>query len=474
MRRIGWGVGVTLVGLAGCGPGPTTWLPAVQAQEPGGDAPSDRAVPDPASVHPPQAIGDGGFWLERRRVVSRPTDPAFPDHPETVSVIPIIRPTDPVTGRAATGDIDASGCDLTKLRRTFRLEKREFLLGEPIIVEFRVENDGPGTWYETYGGDYRGTGRPDKYSLELRAAGGASVPDPYAVVTPGLSGGVNPRRAVTSGSEPGSGRGGRATKWLPVQRWCAVTQPGRYDLTCRRTRDNGIWIGPTTAAPKATADDAPGGERALSLELAARVQRQTEVRIDTRLLDEATFAITILPGTTGERDAMRVAYRAQIPGRGYHETMTDPGRASAVAAAIAYAMQDEWLPILREISTRDGDGTPDWRRALAMRGSDVALRWLTTEVGGEGALHALSWVRRDRLADVASFVLDRLDAAEERERRAASSAISCWAHEVGSDAKIPFPREVWELPPGAVSARWREWWRANHQAITAHYRVGTR
>src|SRR5947209_4453866 len=66
--------------------------------------------------------------------------------PPTFSALRISRVVDPATGEPYDRSNDVLGCDPADLRRTFRLESPEVLLGEPILVDFRIELDGPGRW----------------------------------------------------------------------------------------------------------------------------------------------------------------------------------------------------------------------------------------------------------------------------------------------------------------------------------------
>lgn len=462
--------GAALLALSSWACGPAGGSTSAHAQDPVGGAPSDETHATSDDAHPPRPIGDGSYWLERRRVVSRPSEPAFPDHPETVSVIPIIRPKDPATGSAAAGDIDASGCDLTKLRRTFRLEKREFLLGEPIIVEFRVENDGPGTWYESYGWQARFTGRPDWVRLELRDREGRRAPDPHAVFGGASVRGMRASRGVTQTASGLPGGDGPATVWLPAQSWCAVTEPGAYALICCCVRDCRVWVGPADGLPE-QGDAEVRKSRIDALVDAARTASAAEIDLD--LVDSATFAIKIRAGSPQECDTMRAAYRAQLPGRDFQEQRFAARRESAIVGAIALAMQDEWLPTVRELAPRGGEASLDWAKALAMRGSDAALRCLDSYPSTRALpLQALAWVRPDRLPDVLPRLVAALDATAELERDTAAATLASLAAGVRRAAKIPDPGNIAHLPPAEAASHWREWWRANREAITAYYREG--
>ena len=72
--------------------------------------------------------------------------------PPTFSAAPVSRVLDPASGKPYDRSNEGLGCDPAGLRRTFRLESADVLLGEPILVEFRIEMDGEGRWREGWGG----------------------------------------------------------------------------------------------------------------------------------------------------------------------------------------------------------------------------------------------------------------------------------------------------------------------------------
>jgi hypothetical protein len=64
------------------------------------------------------------------------------------------------------------------LRAGFIPHKAQLIWGEPLQVTFTVENLGPGAFKFTFGGDYRGTGRHDRFKIAMTDAGGTALPDP--------------------------------------------------------------------------------------------------------------------------------------------------------------------------------------------------------------------------------------------------------------------------------------------------------
>jgi hypothetical protein len=158
-------------------------------------------------------------------VMGRPTpdDPKAADPTLTRYIFQsLVQAVDPQTGKPYQDTPEPPTCKPADLRMAFRLEKKEFLLGEPILVEFRVELDGPGHYAWSLGGDST-LGRDNTFLFILRNEDGAIVPDPYQ--KPEFNrGGL--------GSMPDVKQGAAVSSWLAIQRWCAIDRPGTYDLYC--------------------------------------------------------------------------------------------------------------------------------------------------------------------------------------------------------------------------------------------------
>ncbi len=68
----------------------------------------------------------------------------------------------------------------SKIRAGFVPYKAQLVLGEPLKVTFTVENLGPTNFEFWFGGDYRGTGRHDRFKITATNEIGESLPDPIA------------------------------------------------------------------------------------------------------------------------------------------------------------------------------------------------------------------------------------------------------------------------------------------------------
>jgi hypothetical protein len=157
--------------------------------------------------------------------VPTPDDPSARDPSLTHSILlAVFRAVNPQSGQPYDNSDPSLDFDPDDLRHLFRLEKKEFLLGEPILVEHRIELNGPGKWNWFVGGNYRSRGRDDNFTFILRHADGEIVPDVYPKPG-GLSlGGLGSDRTIEKGKP--------LSYWLGLQRYAAITEPGLYDLYC--------------------------------------------------------------------------------------------------------------------------------------------------------------------------------------------------------------------------------------------------
>src|SRR5256885_68007 len=67
----------------------------------------------------------------------------------------------------------------TKLRAGFVPDKPQLVWGEPLQITFIVTNLGPQDFEFMFGGDYRGTGRHDRFKTTVTDAAGQFLPDPH-------------------------------------------------------------------------------------------------------------------------------------------------------------------------------------------------------------------------------------------------------------------------------------------------------
>ncbi len=67
-----------------------------------------------------------------------------------------------------------------KIEAGFVPNKTEIVLGEPIFATFMVKNHGDEPFTYEFGGDYRGTGRHDRFKINVVDSAGNQLPDPKA------------------------------------------------------------------------------------------------------------------------------------------------------------------------------------------------------------------------------------------------------------------------------------------------------
>jgi hypothetical protein len=110
---------------------------------------------------------------------------------------------------------------------TLATDRREYFLGENVLVHFTLENTSDQPIEADFGGDYRGATRALRFKVTATDESGrlAEDPDPSEFFGGGFGGGrkLNP--------------GDRFTQSLPLVHYCRILQPGRY--TIRVTHDFG-------------------------------------------------------------------------------------------------------------------------------------------------------------------------------------------------------------------------------------------
>ena len=104
--------------------------------------------------------------------------------------------------------------------------RTRYALGEPIFVRFEVVNDGSAPASFPIGGDYRGSGRHDRFAFAARDETGAAVEDPVPPRAGGIGGGLGSRWTLWPGE--------RYEERLLLNEWCRFTKAGRYVVTAKR------------------------------------------------------------------------------------------------------------------------------------------------------------------------------------------------------------------------------------------------
>ena len=217
----------------------------------------------------------------------------------TQAAVSIERAFDPETGDAYSPNWPFS-CNQAEVHRTFHLEKNRFLLGEPILVEYCVTVDGSGTFGEGYGGNYRHRGRSDNFWFLMRREDGSWVADAQPFWE--FGGGGMVVAAGVSANKP-------LSTWCAVQRWCAIEEPGRYDLFCLYNPESPCIFGETKAFSALLPEELreeytvkgrdrivekQTGERSDAYEFSCREVLDMVPESPTPLLEEMPTAVTAL------------------------------------------------------------------------------------------------------------------------------------------------------------------------------------
>lgn len=432
------------------------------------------------------------------RFIMAPDVPSSEGSGGTSSIIlSVMRAVDPRTNEPYDASEPALGFDPKDLRHLFRLEKQEFLLGEPILVEHRIELNGPGKWNWPVGGNYRARGRDDNFTFVLQRADGRIVPDVYPPLR-GLifGGGLMSEHTVEKGKP--------LSYWLGLQRYAAVTEPGLYDLYCLtgyKQEVIGRLAAMRAALPEEVARDHFIDDHEVLIDRATGEQsKRYSLGIFPEYFDSdakwplsgllpadvlafaagqsfdlprddkgffgvvAHFRIRIREGTPAEQRAMvgRWTKTAKALDR---RTFRDSYNL-AMLEALWYAKQDHFLPLLEGwvTSVKDPfspDAIPMHLDALARR-SDRAAFALLLKSSPYAVANAFHSLHADRVADAVPICIGWLTHADERVRSLAESRLVTWTGQSFGHTWTGYHYQRPTLAEGqSMQPRWREWWEKN-------------
>jgi hypothetical protein len=118
-----------------------------------------------------------------------------------------------------------------KIRSGFIPYKAELVWGEPLEVKFTVENLGTNNFNFMFGGDYRGTGRHDRFKITITNAIGDALPDPIARIMDfgGFLQSVNLKT------------GQNFTNVIDLTAFRVIAKPGIYTVSCSFAFDE-RWV----------------------------------------------------------------------------------------------------------------------------------------------------------------------------------------------------------------------------------------
>jgi hypothetical protein len=319
-----------------------------------------------------------------------------------------------------------------KPRISLRLDSAEVLLGEPILVERRVEVDGPGLWEEPVG-SLRG-GRGGGIFL-MRHEDGSWVADTFEGHELQTFGGIGGTVEVKKG-EPHS-------EWQPVQEWCAIERPGVYDLYAI-----GWGIDPAPKLDPPLADDVLARIKATG--------RKGEI---------VRFTLTVRQGDEKQRRAMVERWIKET-----EEGDPDSHRDSAARTAMALARQNDFLPELERRLRGQNFLLGYTFIGLAMRDDPRAVI-LLFEAGDARGFEAMRFLHPNQVPNVIPRLIDQLTDPDHTTRANAEEVLRGWTSQSfdhswnGYDYKRPTLEEGRAMQP-----MYREWWDKNRKDFRPKFR----
>lgn len=223
------------------------------------------------------------------------------------------------------------------LRAGFVPYKTEIVQGEPLTATFLVKNVSDKPFAFEFGGDYRGTGRHDRFKVTVTDAGGRLLRDPKADANGNVPdmGGIQWNREVKPGDT--------ATEEVNLTQFRAVEGPGEYSVTCRF--DLGAVVETTyrlTVLPRTEAN-----VRRVIRELAGRAAKDRDKALARTVDILVTFAAeravpdlaTLARSSDAEHRAAALAGLGRLPtpeaGAAALLALHDPDEAVRAAAAMA-------------------------------------------------------------------------------------------------------------------------------------------
>ncbi len=282
------------------------------------------------------------------------------------SNVPVYVPADsPYTTADPTGlSPDSETINLRPdVHRAFILEKREYILGEPLVVEMRTWPRGESAVFQHTGGSSRMFGRNNNFVFLLQNESGEWVAGPQA---------GSDRGGLISGIEATTDEPIRI--FQSIQRWCAIERPGRYTLYCFYTEpiveDGALYTASVETEPgsgSATpflpaeirewiAETKTVKFQGLWDSLSPRELEKEFVGWDARWRslegvesahDFARFDIIIRDGSPAEEEAMVVAWLRRMEEEqalGFVDRQRN--RAEATLESVYFSRQECWLPTL--------------------------------------------------------------------------------------------------------------------------------
>ncbi len=456
------------VSSAACGPSSPPAEPPPPAAEP-----QPEPDPDPDEIRIDVHVRTEWTSLDATRMP-----------PGSRSAVAVARAFHPDTQRPH-GPSEPPGAHARDLTRGFVLVDTQLLVGEPVVVEHRITVEGPGTWQEPMGGNYRARGRDDNFAFVVIPAEGSVQPDPYGPNDFHM-GGISTTYEVE--------RGAAQSYFHAVPRYAVVDTPGRYDLYClhfAHAHDVLGWREAMAAAleqrvgqryrlgPQGNELLLPDGRPAnrsvsptwkqdgdtpspLMSEIPARLREARPNVGWDRLQDFAHFEIEVRAGSASDHAAMvqRWTALADKSGRSMQADLAEAAR-----QAIWFSRGDDFLPWIERRLEGDSHTPPQDLAGLAMRPSLAAVELLLGKGGAHGIMNA-SHIDPSLVPFAFPRVIEHLDAPDDDTRSFAFDVLARWSGErfsVGWDGYQRGRPTVKEAGP--IKDHVRAWWAAHHDGF---------
>jgi hypothetical protein len=415
----------------------------------------------------------------------------------------VLRAINPRTGQPFDTTQPSFPCDPADIQHSFRLEKKEFLLGEPVLIEHRIELNGAGRWKWGMGGNYRARGRDDNYFFVLRRADGLIVPDPDPSLRSFeggyMGGGLFGSREITDG-QPFS-------HWLALQRYSAITQPGTYDLYCLTGHKGFIYGG--EAAKSAEADGKLPSDHYIN-ENGFLIDRTTEEKstrydynVNIHYLDEkppplidlppdviayakehsdglpddngygigvaSHFKIKIRKGSQSEQQQMAERWSGIF--KSPEPTPVSGSRIAAALDAVWYAKQDAFLPLIKKWITGASDSDADMGVATLrlnglVRRGDAAGYSLILKAPASEAVDVFGALPDEYVSDAIPLCIDWLTHTDSTVRSWAEYHLRRWTNRSFAHN---WKDGEWDRPTleegKEMQTLWRAWWEKNKKTF---------
>jgi hypothetical protein len=359
----------------------------------------------------------------------------------TISSIPTAIGQSPTTVTNAGQATHALGYNPAHVRRTFSLNKTEFLLGEPILVGYSVKLDGTGKWDRD---DWLyHNNRDETFIILMRGQDGRWVPDRYHRESFYLLGGEIASETFDQNNPE--------NHWLPVQHYCAVTNVGKYELFCMRWNTLCRQVEHYPVSPLRTR---------ISGDIIAEVDSRPIVK-SAFVTDYAHFQISIESGEDAERERM-VGYWTHVVLSAEAGLGPDRGRADATYLAWSHSLQNDFLPNFKPWWQEIGPSERKWWQGISP--SERKWPFAMYEISNEFDRWEPRPMNRSEAAEAIPRLIKQLTDSKPTSRSTAEFHLRQWTGKAfGHDWRAHMSNHPTLAEGKAIQAEWRRWWEVNEK-----------